>query len=88
VSPEDRDEITRELQSGRHDFAIIVNPNSPTGTVHDLRDIVCESGLSPTFEAKNDHFTKTGLGQTQGELKKADRFCSGAECSSLNITVG
>ena len=33
-----------------------------------------KNGLFEPFISKNDHFTKTGLGQTCGKLKKDDRF--------------
>jgi hypothetical protein len=35
---------------------------------------VCENSLSPTFDTKNDHFTKTGSGQTQGKHSKTRAF--------------
>jgi hypothetical protein len=38
---------------------------------------VSKNGLFEPVICKNDHFTKTGSGQTQGKLQKRDRFSSG-----------
>jgi hypothetical protein len=37
---------------------------------------------------KNEHFTKTGSGQTQGKLKKGDRFSSGAALAQMEQLEG
>jgi hypothetical protein len=39
---------------------------------------VSKNGLFEPFIYKNEHFTKTGSGQTQGKLQQKDRFSSGA----------
>eukprot|EP01046_Picozoa_sp_COSAG06_P026453 COSAG06_NODE_2275_length_7194_cov_10.705144_6_plen_216_part_00 len=53
-------------------IALAPQDTSMEFSVHDRLHEVSKNGLFEPFICKNEHFTKTGSGRTQGKLKKKD----------------
>jgi hypothetical protein len=47
--------------------------------------LVSKTGLFAPFIFKNEHFAKTGSGQTSESTLKFDRFSSGSDASGNNL---